>query len=387
MRLSVCCLTSDPGPQVAAALAPLREVADEVVVAADSRAPAEDLAAYASVSDRLLRFTYRQSERHLAWLHAQCRGDWILRVDGDELAGPELIAQLPELVERRDVHQYLLPRRWLHPDGEHWLDELPWWPDFQIRLVRNDGQLRFSGRHHTSAEPVRPQAYVQAPLLHLDLLLTSAEERERKALDYDRTAGELIAPGGGSLAHRFYLPERYARRAPAPLPEASRAAVAAVLEPAPAAFPPVEVPEVAPAEAGEGRLAARVEPFEGRYSMAADERRPLFFTFVNEGGETWPWDPEAGLPLKASYRWRHPNRKLLVHSGLRSAFPADVRPGDSALVAVWVHAPARPGRYRLEVGAVHEGVRWFGDSAEVWVEVTGPRPARERRRVAVTSWS
>jgi hypothetical protein len=382
VRLSVCCLTADPGPQVATLLAPLREVADEVVVAADARVPEEDLSAYASLSDRLLRFDYRQSEAHLAWLHAQCEGDWILRIDGDEVASPALIEQLPRMIARRDVHQYMLPRRWLYPDGAHWLDELPWWPDFQVRLVRNDGQLRFSGRDHTSAEPVHPLAYAEAPLLHLDLLLTAAEQRERKALAYDRTAGDLAAPGGGTLAHRFYLPERHARRAPVPLGDAERDAALAVLEPPAVRFVPVHAPEVEPApEGGEGTLSARIEPFESHYAMAAGERRPLFFTFANQGGATWPWDPEAGLPLKASYRWRHPNGQLLVHSGLRSSFPADIPPGSSALVAVWVQAPARPGRYRLEVDGVHEQVRWFGRPAEVWVEVSGSPSARDRRRI------
>ena len=36
--LSVLCPTRDPGPQVRAALEPLREVADEILIAVDSRA-------------------------------------------------------------------------------------------------------------------------------------------------------------------------------------------------------------------------------------------------------------------------------------------------------------------------------------------------------------
>ena len=115
MALSVCCLTGDPGPRVAALLAPLREVADEIVVAADSRAGQDDLDAYAAACDRLLRIEYQLYERHLAWLHAQCRGDWILRIDGDECSRRRWWRQLPELIRRRDVHQYVMPRRWLYP--------------------------------------------------------------------------------------------------------------------------------------------------------------------------------------------------------------------------------------------------------------------------------
>ena len=207
-----------PGPGSSSSDRPLRDVADEIVVAADSRAGQDDLDAYASACDRLLRIEYQLYERHLGWMHAQCRGDWILRVDGDELLAPALVRQLPELTRRRDVHQYVMPRRWLYPDGKHWLDELPWWPDYQIRLVRNDAQLRFRGADHTAAEPVRPALCLGAPAAALEFLTASIEHRENKVRRYDATAPDLVAPGGGVHAHRFYLPERYAEHEPVPLP-------------------------------------------------------------------------------------------------------------------------------------------------------------------------
>ncbi|HEV3229805.1 MAG TPA: hypothetical protein VGY97_10040, partial [Solirubrobacteraceae bacterium] len=64
-------------------------------MAADARAAPEDLAAYATVADRLLRYEYHGAGRDLPWLLAQCSGDWVLRVDADELASPMLLAVLP----------------------------------------------------------------------------------------------------------------------------------------------------------------------------------------------------------------------------------------------------------------------------------------------------
>jgi hypothetical protein len=43
MSLSVCCLTADPPVQVVASLSLLREVADEIVIAADDRIEPDEL--------------------------------------------------------------------------------------------------------------------------------------------------------------------------------------------------------------------------------------------------------------------------------------------------------------------------------------------------------
>ncbi len=393
MTLSVCCMTADSGARVAALLAQLRPVADEIVVAADGRVEGADLGAYASVADKLLRVEYEHNERHLGWLHAQCDGDWILRMDGDELVSPALIEQLPGLLARRDVHQYLIPRRWLHPDAEHWLDELPWWPDYQVRLVRNDGLLRFSGERHTSAVPARPAVYLEAPLLHLDLLLSRPRERMSKLLRYVARRPGLEAPGGGELNERFYLPERHARREPAELDEAERAAVREVLEAdLPPPRDPGDLPLVTTAEMDrhwpgrpllESAYRASIAPLERDVRMTIGERRPLHFRFENLGTETWPWDADLGPTIRASYRWRNLSGTLVTSDGLRSAFPADVPPGAAAVVPLDVIAPQLPGGYMLEVDLVHEWVRWFESGAEPVYVLVEPRTqsARLRRRL------
>lgn len=393
MTLSVCCMTADPGARVAALLRQLRPVAGEIVVAADSRVDASDLAAYASVADRLLRVEYEHNERHLGWLHAQCSGDWILRMDGDEVASPALIERLPELIERRDVHQYLIPRRWLHPDAEHWLEELPWWPDYQVRLVRNDGLLRFSGDRHTSAVPARPAVYLEEPLLHLDLLFATSRERLSKRLRYMARRPGLEAPGGGELNERFYLPERHARGEAVALDGTERAAVAQVLEAeAPGGAAPETPPVVTTAEmdrhwAGrpfpESAYRASVTRLEREPRMTIGERRALHFRFENQGTETWPWDADLGPTIRASYRWRNLAGTLVTSDGLRTAFPADVPPGAAAVVPLDVIAPQLPGGYMLEVDLVHEWVRWFECGAEpVYVSVEPlTQSARLRRRL------
>jgi hypothetical protein len=219
VSLSVCCLTNVSGARLRAILAPLREAADEIVVAADARTSPEEVEQYRGVADRVLRCEFELLETHLAWLHGECAGDWVLRIDGDELVSPALAAALPELTARRDMRQYWLPRRWLDRSAQGWYDELPWSPDYQNRLVRNDASLRFETRVHSGAVPQFPARYLGEPFYHLLCAVETFDERQLHSLRYELELPSLLAPGGGPLNATFYLPELFARRAPHPLPE------------------------------------------------------------------------------------------------------------------------------------------------------------------------
>jgi hypothetical protein len=126
----------DQGPavRVAAILSLLRDLADEIVVAVDSRVDPDTLGPLVAVADRVVRYRFRPPvDRPRAWLMAQCTGDWILSLDGDEVPSAALLAELPGMLRDTSVLQHHLPRRWLFPDPGQWLAELPWWPDHQVR--------------------------------------------------------------------------------------------------------------------------------------------------------------------------------------------------------------------------------------------------------------
>ena len=62
---------------------------------------------WATVADRLFEIELDTfPEPAMAWLHAQCSADWILRIDDDEVLSASLLEQLPELTKARDVVQY-----------------------------------------------------------------------------------------------------------------------------------------------------------------------------------------------------------------------------------------------------------------------------------------
>src|SRR5438128_239428 len=96
--LSVALMTAGPGPRVAALLASLRDVAEEILVAVDDRADASVCADLAGVADRLAVYPYAEPvDRPLPWLCSQCRSEWTLVIDDDELPSLALIEALPSL--------------------------------------------------------------------------------------------------------------------------------------------------------------------------------------------------------------------------------------------------------------------------------------------------
>lgn len=401
MTLSVCCLSGAPGPRVRALIEPLREIADEVLIAADARVDEAALAEYAVIADRILRVEVVHSERHFAWMHAQCSSDWIFRIDADEVASPALVAAVPKLILDRDVRQYWLPRRWLYPDASSWLDEIPWCPDYQLRLYRNDCFLRFAGLQHTSAVSQPPASYLEAPLYHLDLLVNDVEQREAKAAFYDSLRPGVEVPGGGAMNQRFYLPERASSLELTNVPDHDRLEIERVLSASAVTGGALdsELPVVTTAETDlwlEGRpfeperFRAEIDPIEKTIRMMPGEERAVHFRVTNSGQATWFWhNPEIdeGRQVRISYHWLKEDGSIHDYDGLRTWLPRRLDPGASTVVPLIVRAPEKKGTYILEVDLVHE--RWFGGSVRVTVPVTprelavkaaAKRSARRRAR-------
>ena len=229
MRLSVCCMTGDP-PERGAALAPLRAIADQIVVAVDARVDDDRLGAYDVVADEIYRFKFRPSvERPWRWLASRRHGEWILWLDGDEVLSPAFVAALPELIVDTELTQYWFTCRWLFPDTDHWIDENPWWPDFQVRLIRNKPFTMWFGRMHEAFGSSLPARHLDLPIYHLTCVVTSVSERLAKAASYDAVAPGRVSPGGGPFNQVLQVPERYATLRPQLVPADDRAAIDDVL--------------------------------------------------------------------------------------------------------------------------------------------------------------
>ncbi len=395
MSLSICLMAAAPPARVAAVLEPLRPFADEVIIAADSRVDDETLAGYGALASRLFRIEFILPERHHAWLYSQCDGDWILRLDEDEVISQAFLRRLPEMLASRNVQQFWIRRAWLYPDAERVLAGAPWIEDFVNRLTRNDGTLRVSGQQHTDPEPVTPREYIEAPLYHLALLTASEDSRRERVILYEVARPRLLAAGGGRLNEAFYLPELRDSLDLRPVPEEDRAAIARALDgsSAPVSAESVKnVPFVSLEEMDrmwEGRTVradayqASIEPHEATLSLAPSERRHVLFRVRNEGSERWPASLDERPQIRLSYRWLNLDGSIQTPEGPRSAFPRAVSPGERILTPLHVDAPGAAGDYVLEVDVVHEHVRWFDCACRVPVRVEHPRglpPAGARLR-------
>lgn len=367
--LSVCCVSGVPR-RLAAVLALLRPVADEIVVAVDDRVDAGLLGPAAALADRMVRVPYAEPfERTLGWLHEQTSGDWVFRIDDDEVPSQALLAALA--APPSDVTHCFVPRRWLWRDG--YLTVFPWQPDWQLRLARREA-VQFPGIVHIPVRADGPARYLDAPLYHLDLLEADRAAREAKARRYEAMRPGLRV-GGRPLNEAYYVPEsRDASVAPVPPEDAEL--VRAVRE-APE-LPLGEPPSLASASREEidAHWAARPLPDEAYRAeleavppdpFSAGEVRAVDVRVTNLGTETWPHGRD-GLPeIRLSAED--------LPDALRTPLPHDLAPGETALVPVSVRAPDEPGRHRITLDLVHEGHRWFRCGTEVVLEVLPRRRA------------
>ena len=115
--------------------------------------------------------------------------------------------------------------------------------------------------------------------------------------------------------------------------------------------------------------------------MTAGETVTGRVTVRNTGRETWVAQrPDGRGIVRLGYHWRTPDgRPTSGWADLRTPLPRDVAPGEEVTFdPVRVAAPAAPGRYRLDLDLVKEGVAWFGTPPEVpgsfLVEVEPAKP-------------
>jgi len=335
----------------------------------------------ATIADRLYRVEFEPPfERYLPWLHALCRGDWVFRIDGDEVPSVALIDSLPALIRDPEVLQYRIPRRWLLRDAARWLTSAPWSPDYQVRIVRNDpATLRFRGTLHSSAEPVLPARYLAEPIYHLAFLLTNRRDREERVHRYEALGGSRTRVDN----ERFYLPELREDLSLAATPSADLALLRQVVPepaPTPARHDPVPALDVSLSEAirlwpgrqlDDAAYDVDITCLEDKPRFVAAQARELPVRFRNRGRESFPWG-DWSPPVRAAYHWLTPNGDAFIYEGHRTLLPSTLGPGREAIVPLHVVAPPEPGPYTLEMDLVHEGVRWFGCCARVSVTVEAP---------------
>ena len=143
-RLSVCIMTMNAAERIRPLLEYIRPFADEIVVGVDSKTQDETFNVCQGLADELFII---QSEAltcnaGLEELVTHCHGDWILRLDDDEFPEPHFADLLAGILTETRYTHYKLPRLHLcNIEPFQWINDDYLYPDFQMRLFRNDPSL------------------------------------------------------------------------------------------------------------------------------------------------------------------------------------------------------------------------------------------------------
>lgn len=347
--------------------------ADEIVIGVDrsSTDPTEDICA--QYADKLFRLEpIGTSERALAWLNDQCSGDWILRLDDDELPSAGFVEALPRLMRDRNYTHYWLPRRWVIGDERsRWISEHPWWPDWQVRFFRNIPSLvSFPGQLHTDYVVQGAGGYFsEGSLYHYALVARSEQERRQKLAQYER-----ISPGNSKPW--YYFPNESAvvtRPSPADDPPWSGASEPGVRAAHPRTHP-IAVTDVSLAEMRRAEkkdvdyppdlYQATLDCSECPSVIVAGRVHPVELRLRNDSPYEWPSSGLGRPEVLLSYHWLHSTREPHRSLGVRTPLPRTLRPGDTLKVIADVLAPWQSGQFVLQWDPLIEDVTWF--STQGW---------------------
>jgi hypothetical protein len=370
-------MSRKPATRVRAILELFRPIVDEIVLAADRTGDPGTLAECADLADKRFEIDPAPLNRRLGWLHEQCSGDWIFRFDDDETPSATLLASLRALIENRSLMQIGLTRRWLFGSPAAWIDQHPWMPDYQIRLVRNTpGAWRYPGLMHAPIQVLGELALVESPIYHCELLLASLEERRAKRAEYE--ARQPDDRNGAFPVNWYYTPEDCGGVETAETPAedlaliewvragASRRPDGEPLAPVRSATAWDAERLIGSREVSQGAYGARIELVRPPARTSRGATREVEVLVTNLGDEFWPWGDYPPF-IRLGYRW-HSRAGEAVFEG-RCLFSETVRPGTTTRVLAPIPAPCQPGRYRLEIDVVHEDFRWFDQAAEAEIEV------------------
>jgi len=382
--------TNGPTPLVAASLRQVRPVAHEIVVAVDDRVPVDQLGPLQAVADRVVRAEFAYPlEANLHWLHQQATGDWVLRLDSDDLVSEALLRRLATPGWDEGITHAYVQYRWLWGGPDRMLDQAPWWPDPALRLIRTTpGIATFPHGAHQAPEVAGTARFWDTPLYHLDLVLRDEATRSAKAAGYEYENPGHRTDKGWSVSTTYYLPERLdPPPRTAPLPPVDAAVAEQLLVVARSQAPitdPVDEAALGPVVAVADRRNPPPAPGDSRVrilahdpvSVVAGRSAVVTVGIVNRSGRTWdpadePADVVGGRFLDAA--------GAPVGFEVRAPLPGPVRADDEALVRLPLPAPLPDGAVHLQVGLVQDGVAWHDAVASARLQ------AQQGRRILVST--
>jgi hypothetical protein len=280
-------------------------------------------------------------EWDLAAMARQCESEWVFLIERDEQLSPEWQQNSwRQILGKTEFTHFGIPRRWVVPE-ERYITADPWWPDFQLRLLRTNvpGAI-FPTTLHEPFQVPGPGGYLRNLAIHHHVLwLSSRATREERMRYY-----EQLRPGG-SLSH-YYLYEDYA--------------------PAQASLPK-------PVTLNVNREIARMERLSSEevsriFLEVSDVPRDVHCSvlFWLDAQVTNATDamiyPVAPYPVRLAYHWiERATRQMVLFDGNRSGLFPGLEPKATRRYPMTILAPNQPGEYILQATMVQDGVCWFED--------------------------
>jgi hypothetical protein len=346
-RVSVCVTTRNSAGRLENLLSEAASFADQLVVGVDDRSTDGTWEIAQRTADVAYRFEH---PGHLAPVRMlpfdYASGDWIFSLDDDEGLEDSLDGLLPKMLAAEHLTHWWLPRKWIvgreplvYASGDLW------YPDWQLRLFRNDRSLVWKPpRYHSGYVVMGPGGReCRTAILHYEAQTCTPLERAAKLADY--------AAGGGAACE-----EMYARISESPrqtcAPRTRRGALAgrggrtepAVRRPALVPLPPWHATFLAVEHVGSAS--------PGEYVVARADVR-------NTGQLAWHFSNGRWPTLNLSYHVLDSAGNCLVFDNERAPLPYPVPVGGQASILVPLRAPKTPGTHWLEWDMVSEGECWF----------------------------
>src|ERR1700680_288839 len=190
MRINAMLPTHDLSEESMPWMAETRDIFDELVIFIDEKRVTPGTVARAEKVATRVR--YYKAETWYEWnrgaMARACQSEWIFLIERDEQLSPEWRQNSwRKILETTEFTHFWIPRRWVVPGGRYIITD-PWWPDFHLRLLRNNLEgTTFPARLHDAIHvPGFSACFSNLTIHHHVLWLCSRASREDRLRYYEQ---------------------------------------------------------------------------------------------------------------------------------------------------------------------------------------------------------
>lgn len=200
--LSVCIMSMNAADRITPLVSHALTFADEVVIGIDSKTTDETLEVAKAAGAHKVFVIQNDAltcNGALEELTKACTSDWVLRLDDDEYMEPEFLSIKDKLINQTKITHYKFPRLHLsHIKPLQWINDGYLYPDYQVRLFKNDLRLlsfpKAVGHASIGCKGQRGKIH-KVNIIHLNMAINSRQKREAKLEKYiQRLNGGWVHP-------------------------------------------------------------------------------------------------------------------------------------------------------------------------------------------------